>query len=129
MEDNEWNLIRKVTYWTLQDLDKQIELPPGRSMPTNMSELDDYARDLTFELRLDKTLELTSEALKEVAKNMDELHRVAAAVRVNAPSAEEIAALQADLQTISEDLKGDQRFKAGVAIAGSLAGIIGKLKS
>jgi hypothetical protein len=60
---------------------------------------------------------------------MAALHRMAAAIQVNAPSAAEVAALQKDLQTISDDLKRDQRFKAGVAMAGALAGIISKFRS
>jgi len=129
MKDNEWNLIRKVTYWTLLDLDGEIELPVGGFMPTTIRELDLYARGLDFRFQLDETLQFTSEALKGVADKMATFHRVAAAITVNGPSAEEIAGLQKDLETISEDLKGDQRFKAGVAVAGALAGIIGTVRS
>ena len=128
MKDQEWNLIRKVTYWVLKDLDGTIELSAEGFMPTTIRELDLFARGLDFEFQLDRTLKFTSEALREVASKMAALHRVAAAIQVNAPSAEEIAAVQQDLQTISDDLKNDQRFKAGVALAGALAGIIGTVR-
>lgn len=129
MKDPEWNLIRKVTYWTLLSLDGKIDLPPGTTMPTNIRELDFYARGLSFEFQLDQTLQLTSETLRQVAANMGVFHRLAAAIIVNAPSPQEIAALQADLEAISNDLKRDQRFKAGVALAGAVAGVVGQLRA
>ena len=129
MKDQEWNLIRKVTYWVLKDLDGKIQLSAEGFMPTTIRELDLFARGLDFEFQLDRTLQFTSEALREVASKMAALHRVAAAIQVNAPSAEEIAAVQQDLQTISDDLKNDQRFKAGVTLAGALAGIIGTVRN
>jgi len=128
MKDTEWNLIRKVTYWTLLDLDGQIRLQEGPFPPATIRELDFFARGLSFEFQLDRALQFTSEALQKIANQMAELHRVAAAILVNAPSADEIKGLQNDLEKISNQLKRDQRFKAGVAIAGALAGIIDSVR-
>lgn len=101
----------------------------GRTFPpATIRELDFFARGLSFEFQLDRALQFTSEALQKIANQMAELHRVAAAILVNAPSADEIKGLQNDLEKISNQLKRDQRFKAGVAIAGALAGIIDSVR-
>ena len=123
MNDQQWNLIRKASYWTLLDLDGRITLPGGH-MPKTIIELDFYTRGLSFEFQLDQTLEFTSNALLDVAQRMAEFHRIATRIQVNAPSALEIAGLKTDLQTVNQRLKGDQRFKVGVALAGSVADIL-----
>src|SRR6185369_13490019 len=87
MNDQQWNLIRKVSYWILLDLDGRITLSGGH-MPMTMRELDFYTRGLSFEFQLDQTREFTSNALRELAQGMAEFHRIAAAIQVNAPSAQ-----------------------------------------
>jgi len=128
MEDWQWKLIRKAVYFSLLAMDNKLDLPQNASLPKNMDDLGSYVQGIQFVIDLNKTLKITSDALKDIATRMAEIHRVAAAVKVNAPSAEVVAQLKEDLQTISEDLKNDQRFKAGVALAGAVANIIGKVR-
>lgn len=124
LEEWEWNVIRRVVYWVLLDLDGRIQLPIGRRVPKNIEELYFFARGLTFEFQLDETLELTREALLDAAESLAAAHRAAAAVQVNAPTAEQVDALNENLGTISRHFQRDQRFKAAVSLAGSVANII-----
>ena len=127
MEDWQWQLLRKAAYFSLLAMDNKLDLPQNGSLPKNMEDLNLYIAGLQFQIDLEETLQITSDALIEISDRMAEIHRVAAAVKVNSPSGDVVAQLKADLQKISNDLKRDQRFKAGVALAGAVAKIIGQL--
>ncbi len=128
LTESQWNLIREATYAILLGMDNQLNLPQNVFLPKNRNNLSDQIDALQFEADLDQTLQITSDALKEVSSKMAEIHDVAATITVNAPSDEDIDKLKKDLNKISDDLKNDQRFKTVVALASATANIIGQLR-
>jgi|GEM_PF-5716963 hypothetical protein len=58
----------------------------------------------------------TYESLDGVAGALAAAHRTAAAVKVDAPSEAEVAAIMADLTKLSDAIKQDQRFSASLSL-------------
>jgi hypothetical protein len=56
------------------------------------------------------------ESLNGIAGALAAAHRTAAAVKVDAPSAAEVAAITADLTILSEAIKQDQKFSAVLSL-------------
>ncbi len=129
MKDWEWELIRKAIWVTLSSMDKTFPLEGQGSLPKDIDGLSIYINGLSFEADLSKTLEITDDTFKKVAAQMAEIHQLASIITVEKPTDEQVSQLREDLKKISEDLKNDQHFKAGIAFAGALAGIVKQINA
>lgn len=109
---DEWQDVRKYLYWLLQDADRKVTLPLGDRPPKTANDIHFTILGWEFEIRLDRTLQLTADALKGASGALTEAHRVAAAVQIPAPTAADAARLEADLRSLSGFVKRDQRARA-----------------
>jgi hypothetical protein len=109
---DDWKDVRKYIYWPLQDADGKITLPLGDRPPRSANDIHFMVQGWEFEFRLDETLRLTAEALKDASGALTEAHRVAAAVRIAAPTTAKAAELTRDLRSLSRFVQHDQRARA-----------------
>lgn len=127
-QDHDWNIMRHYIYWLLQDADGKITLPLGRTVPEDVGDVYFLIQGWTFEFRLDETLRLTGDALKDASNSLAEAHRVAAAIQVNAPDSAEAEQLEGDLRALSDFVKRDQRAKALSDFFAGAADVISSMK-
>jgi len=121
---DEWQDVRKYLYWLLQDADGKVTLPLGERPPRNANDIHFMIQGWEFEISLDKTLELTADALKDARGTLAQAHHAAAAVQINAPTVADAAQLEADLRSLSGFVKRDQRARALSSFFGSAADAI-----
>lgn len=108
----DWQDVRKYIYWLLQDADGRITLPLGDRPPKNANDIHFMIQGWEFEFRLNETLRLTADALKDASGTLTQAHRIAAAVQINEPTAADATRLEGDLRSLSGFVRRDQRARA-----------------
>ena len=92
--------------------------------PQDPGDWRDWLHALGMLVQLDTAVRVTNSAVVRMQMFIVAANAVAAAVRLPAPTGAEIDDLIANLRTVSEAIKQDQRFRAALAIAGKLADTI-----
>lgn len=128
MEDWQRKLMKGAVGVIYLNVVGKLDLPPFNTPPRTWNELSNYVDAVEFSSGLEQTLQINSELLRETAKDLISNHAVAATVKVGEPTDADVDAMAKGLAKISEDLKGDQKFKTAVALAGSVVSIVGQLR-
>ena len=89
---------------------------PGNPNFSTMQELINYLDSAEIRAWPDKTLALTEEA-----------HKAAAAIVVNAPTEEQVENFKEKLKRLHEDIRGDQKLHAALALSGSVITALNRL--
>ena len=117
IRSSDWDVIRSYIHWLTQFVQgRTLDLPA--TPPKTIEGLRILVNSWAFEHQLDETLVLTTDALKDAAGSLAAAHRVAAAIKVPAPTQQQIGQLETDLGSLSQFVKRDQR---AAAVSGFLA--------
>jgi hypothetical protein len=106
LRDEDWEILRRYIYLLLVIANGK-SLPLPRTPPRTLNDIDFFVQGAEFEIRLDKTLELTADALKDASGTLTEAHRAAAAIQVGAPTSELAEQLAKDLHALGALVKAD----------------------
>ena len=84
-------------------------------------ELSEFVELVRIRAYIDESVELTEDALEQVATELAASHRAAAAILVEAPSDEEVNDFKAKLEELHAAIQDRQRYAAALKIAMSVA--------
>ena len=125
IEDEDWTTLRKALELSLEGLnDENLFRMSPDTAPQSIREIRFFMRGQSFESRLDETIEITRAALDEAVSEMSEFHSLAAAVKLNAPSDDQIRKLKADMAAVQSHLEGDARFRSGISLLQAVASLV-----
>jgi hypothetical protein len=110
--DADWNVMRAYIYNLLLAADGRGTLSTDSAVPSTIDDMRSLVKAQRFEMRLDETLQMTTDALKDASGALTQAHRVAAAVQVNAPTVARAAELEGDLRALGRFVQRDRRAKA-----------------
>jgi hypothetical protein len=120
IRSSDWDVIRAYAHWLTQFAQgRNLDLPD--TPPKTIEGLRILVNSWAMEHRFDQTLELTTDALADAAGSLAAAHRVAAAIKVLAPTAQQAGQLETDLRSLGEFVKRNQRAAAISAFFASAA--------
>jgi hypothetical protein len=125
-----WGLIRRYIYCLLYCAQHSLSISnfTDSSPPLTDEQKLALIRGVDFEIDLDQALTLTTNALADASGSFTAAHNAAAAVTVDAPTAEEYDDLEEDLANLSSYVKRDQTAKALSGFLADAADSVGALK-
>jgi hypothetical protein len=128
MRSSDWDVMRSYIHWLTQFAQgRDLDLPDAP--PKTIEGLRILVDSWALEHRLDQTLALTTDALADAAGSLATAHRVAAEIKVPAPTPQQIGELETDLRSLSEFVKRDQRAAALSAFFASAAEALQRARS